>query len=119
VEAHQSAAERGITLVPDKRREGTNLLAWNPAAAFRTRYGAGSFRKHCDHARELGIPTNICLLPGAGLDIDEPDDLLQLALSGDAGVAPATRDFLRHNTALRQLLASTDTHKIHTERVRA
>lgn len=116
IDAHRNVTTPAVTLVPDSRRDGTNLMAWNPASAFRTCYGAASFRKHCEQARELGMAANVCLLPAAALDIDEPDDLLRLAAMDAANVAQATREFLRNNSSIMNRLQA-GLHQ--TERIRA
>ena len=54
---------------------GTNLLACGSARTLPLCFGSGSFRKHCDAARERGL--EVCVLPPGALelDIDRPQDL--------------------------------------------
>lgn len=65
----------GITVVPDRRRDGTNVLAVPTAADFRFAYGAGSFARHRVEAARLGIPLRIVDDPELGWDVDLPADL--------------------------------------------
>jgi 2-phospho-L-lactate guanylyltransferase len=100
VEVHTGAATPAVTLAPDARRDGTNLLAWNPATAFRTQYGPASFSSHCAQASELGIAPTICMLPGASLDIDEPDHLGKLIMTLSDAAESRTGRFLAQNGLL-------------------
>ncbi|MEA3077110.1 MAG: 2-phospho-L-lactate/phosphoenolpyruvate guanylyltransferase [Actinomycetota bacterium] len=70
----------GITLVPDRREDGTNVLGLPLTAAtegFAFAYGPGSFARHLAEARErVGIDVRIARLPDLQWDVDVPDDLL-------------------------------------------
>jgi 2-phospho-L-lactate guanylyltransferase len=65
-----------ITLVPDRRDDGTNVAAVPTGTAFELSYGPGSFRRHVDAAMALGLPLQVCRHPTLSLDIDTPADLL-------------------------------------------
>lgn len=65
----------GVTLVPDRRDDGTNVAAVPAAAGFRFAYGAGSFRRHAAEARRLGLGLRVVRAPELGWDVDVPDDL--------------------------------------------
>ena len=65
----------GLTLVPDRHGVGTNALACAPPDAVAPSFGAGSFARHLEAARDAGIPATVLRLPGLGLDIDTPEDL--------------------------------------------
>jgi 2-phospho-L-lactate/phosphoenolpyruvate guanylyltransferase len=65
----------GVTLVPDRRRDGTNVIAVPAAAGFRFSYGRGSFSRHCAEAARLGLITRIVRDPDLGWDVDLPVDL--------------------------------------------
>ena len=47
----------GVTLVPDRHRDGTNVLCVPAGAGFAPAYGAGSFRAHRAEAARLGLVT--------------------------------------------------------------
>ncbi len=71
-------AAPGLTLVPDRHGVGTNALACAPPDAVAPSFGAGSFARHLEAARNAGIPATVLRLPGLGLDIDTPEDLRAL-----------------------------------------
>ena len=66
----------GVTLVPDRRGDGTNVAAVPAACGFGFAYGPGSFRRHCDEVRRLGLPLRVLRDPALGWDVDLPDDLV-------------------------------------------
>ncbi len=68
----------GLALVPDRHGVGTNALACSPPHAIAPSFGAGSFARHLQAARNAGIPATVLRLPGLGLDIDTPEDLRAL-----------------------------------------
>lgn len=86
VAAHRATRGPAVTIAPDRRHSGTNLLAWRALPRFETRYGIDSLQRHCAQARALGAELAVCDLPGACCDIDEPEDLLLL------GGMPATNE---------------------------
>ena len=54
----------GITLVPDRYGNGTNVIALPAGAGFRFSYGPGSFARHRAEAERLGLPVQV---------LDRPD----------------------------------------------
>ncbi len=66
----------GITIVPDRRREGTNVLAVPADGRFSFAYGPGSFARHLDQARRLGVPVRVADAPRLAWDVDLPEDLV-------------------------------------------
>ncbi|MDB6061073.1 MAG: hypothetical protein JWM78_1176 [Verrucomicrobiaceae bacterium] len=87
---HNSGGEHAVTIAPDRRRGGSNLLAWRPLQKFHVQYGVDSFARHCAQARAIDAQLTICDLPGARCDIDEPEDLLLMLAQ--------TTDSAAHNT---------------------
>ena len=75
----------GVTLVPDRRDDGTNVACVPAASRFRFAYGPGSFRRHGAETRRLGLPLRVVREPRLGWDVDVPDDL---ALGELASLAP-------------------------------
>ncbi|HEX6238484.1 MAG TPA: 2-phospho-L-lactate guanylyltransferase [Acidimicrobiales bacterium] len=65
----------GVTLVPDRRADGTNVAAVPTDAGFRFSYGAGSFARHRAEAARLGLPARLVQDPQLGWDVDLPADL--------------------------------------------
>lgn len=70
--------ERGplVTLVPALADRGTNAIAATPAHAVPFRFGRSSFAAHLAAAKERGAEVRSFVLPGLGLDLDRPADLL-------------------------------------------
>ncbi len=65
----------GVTLVPDRRRDGTNVAAVPTGRGFTFAYGKGSFDRHRAEARRLGLQLRVVRDPDLGWDVDVPDDL--------------------------------------------
>ncbi|HEX6167935.1 MAG TPA: 2-phospho-L-lactate guanylyltransferase [Acidimicrobiales bacterium] len=65
----------GVTLVPDRRFDGTNVLALPTGSDFRFSYGAGSFGRHRAEAARLDLPARIVADPHLAWDVDLPADL--------------------------------------------
>lgn len=65
----------GVTLVPDRRDDGTNVVCVPTAAGFRFSYGPGSFRRHLAEAVRLGVAHRVVREPRLGWDVDLPADL--------------------------------------------
>lgn len=65
----------GVTLVPDRHDDGTNVAVIPAGAGFRFAYGAGSFTRHVAETRRLGLALRVARRPELGWDVDTPDDL--------------------------------------------
>ncbi|MDQ1396482.1 MAG: 2-phospho-L-lactate/phosphoenolpyruvate guanylyltransferase [Acidimicrobiaceae bacterium] len=65
-----------VTLVPDRREDGTNVACVPAAAGFQFAYGPGSFARHAVEARRLGMGLRIVREPSLGWDVDLPGDLV-------------------------------------------
>ena len=65
----------GITLVPDRHGDGTNVIALPSRCGFRFSYGPGSFERHRSECRRLGVPVRVLALPDLAIDVDWPADL--------------------------------------------
>lgn len=102
---HRRAGAAAVTIAPDRRRSGTNLLAWRPLSLFSACYGVDSFMLHCAQARQLEIESTICDLPGARCDIDEPEDLLFLIAQPGRTAAVTSLAFLRDSGIAARLHA--------------
>ena len=76
----------GITLVPDRFGNGTNVIALPTDVGFRFSYGPGSFARHRAEAVRIGLPVHVLDLPDLAWDIDEPEDMEAPAI--DTSVAP-------------------------------
>jgi 2-phospho-L-lactate guanylyltransferase len=70
----------GLTLVPDRRDDGTNVVSLPAGSGFTFSYGPASFRRHAAAARALGLAVRVVREPRLGWDVDEPADLAHPAL---------------------------------------
>jgi 2-phospho-L-lactate guanylyltransferase len=75
----ECAPDHGSVLVPAADGRGTNAAWRRPAGLFPLRFGNDSFKPHLTAARATHRPCVVLSLPGIALDIDNPDDLRQLA----------------------------------------
>ena len=64
-----------VIIAPDRRKDGTNALLVCPAGIIDYHYGPGSFHKHLDQVKKLGIRLKIITMPDLELDLDLPEDL--------------------------------------------
>lgn len=69
------AGYEGITLVPDRHLDGTNVVCIPAASGFQFAYGQGSFARHKVEAERLGLGLRIIDEPLLAWDVDVPDDL--------------------------------------------
>lgn len=71
------AVERRIVLVPDRRDDGTNVMAFPLTSTIRAAYGAGSFGRHLAQAQAApdGIEVEVRDDPDLSIDVDTRDDL--------------------------------------------
>lgn len=91
------ASFEGVTLVPDRHGDGTNVICVPTTAGFEFAYGAGSCARHQAIAEALGLPTRVVPDVHLGWDVDMPADLqLPIDLELPVEVADLVRD---HRTA--------------------
>lgn len=83
------AGDAEFTIVPARDLGGSNCICCSPPDCMKFGFGEDSFRRHLGFARELGIRPRVTKLPGLGLDIDTPDDLLLLISRLKAGKIPS------------------------------
>ena len=77
-----------VVLVPDRRRDGTNVMSRPCDVRLHAAYGAGSFRSHLAAALSADLPVSIRIDPRLSIDIDTIDDCR------DPLVAPLLRTVL-------------------------
>ena len=65
----------GVTLVPDRRDDGTNVSPLPTDVRVPFSYGPGSFARHRAEAARLGLPARVVRDPHLGWDVDLPADL--------------------------------------------
>jgi len=78
----------GITLVPDRYGNGTNVMALPADARFQFSYGPGSFARHRAEAHRLGLVVRILDRPDLAWDVDEPADVVPVAATGRIDALP-------------------------------
>jgi 2-phospho-L-lactate guanylyltransferase len=74
----EAAAPGRPAFVPSRSGLGTNGVALAPPGAMPLTFGEPSFEKHLATARARGLEPRILALPGLGLDVDAPNDLVAL-----------------------------------------
>jgi len=67
--------DEGVTLVPDRLGNGTNVLRVPAQSGFRFSYGPGSFARHLGECERLGLAPRVLDVPGLAFDVDLPADL--------------------------------------------
>ena len=72
------AAGDGVTLVPDRDDDGTNVLVVPAAGGFRFAYGPGSFAAHLAEAERLGLAATVVRDDDLAWDVDTAEDLAGL-----------------------------------------
>jgi 2-phospho-L-lactate guanylyltransferase len=77
LELHEKAPS--MTIVPAYDELGSNCIALSPPTAVPLSFGPNSYFPHLETARKLGLAMQTPKLPGLGLDIDTPEDLLKLS----------------------------------------
>jgi 2-phospho-L-lactate guanylyltransferase len=78
----------GVTLVPDRRLDGTNVVAVPTDAGFTFAYGPGSFARHRAEAQACGLPARIVRDDRLAWDVDLPADLAWPTVDPDASPGP-------------------------------
>ncbi len=100
--SQQLYADRAMVIAPDSQGQGTNALLVRPPGALAYQFGPGSFQRHCQQARELGLAWHIDRSPRLGLDVDLPADLehwlaIEQADRGPAGEPSPLEEIIMHD----------------------
>lgn len=78
--ALDAAAASPIVLLPDRMASGTNAVIVSPPTRMQQFYfGLNSLQLHCNAAKALGLTPAVLQLSGFSFDVDQPEDLRQLA----------------------------------------
>jgi 2-phospho-L-lactate guanylyltransferase len=110
IAVHRGA--RAFTIAPARDRRGSNAVLCTPAGAVPLRFGDDSFLPHLAAARARGIEPLIVELPRIGLDIDCPDDLLELLAAGSGTRAHALLVQWKLDRDAVESLAAQPAHRI-------
>jgi len=65
----------GVTLVPDRHGDGTNVIVIPTDSGFVFSYGPASFARHHAEAQRLGLDVRVIHNDRLAWDVDRPDDL--------------------------------------------
>jgi 2-phospho-L-lactate guanylyltransferase len=65
----------GVTLIPDRHGDGTNVIRLPVGCGFRFSYGPGSFERHRMECTRIGMPVTVLRDHALGFDVDWPADL--------------------------------------------
>jgi 2-phospho-L-lactate guanylyltransferase len=74
-----------LVMVSDREGRGTNAMRLDPAIDFRLHFGPDSLAMHKREAAALELPVKVIDNPRVRLDIDTPDDIDALEVSGPDG----------------------------------
>ncbi len=109
-----TAGALDLLLVPDRLRDGTNILLTESGRLPAFHYGQGSFAAHRAAAAARDLAVDELFLERAALDIDQPADLIDawLRLRGDS--ATHTGAFLDRSEIARRLAALSELYAANT-----
>lgn len=65
----------GVTIVPDRHLDGTNVICIPTDAGFGFAYGPDSFTRHRQEAVKLGLVHRVIIDDALSWDVDRPEDL--------------------------------------------
>jgi 2-phospho-L-lactate/phosphoenolpyruvate guanylyltransferase len=68
----------GVTIAPDRRHRGTNLLRVPTTARFAMHFGRDSYRAHLAECARLGLAVEVLERDDLAFDVDVPSDLAEL-----------------------------------------
>lgn len=100
--SQQLYAGAAMVIAPDGQEQGTNALLVRPPGTLAYQFGPGSFQRHCQQARDLGLAWHIDRSARLGLDVDLPADLehllaIERADSALAAEQPASEENIMHD----------------------
>ncbi len=79
----------GVTLVPDRHGDGTNVIELPTGCGFHFSYGPGSFERHRAECGRIGLDARVLRVPALAHDVDWPDDLMTAGVRRYAGAVVA------------------------------
>lgn len=98
-------AAPALVIVPSRDGTGTNAILRTPPCLFPSRFGSGSFAKHCQEARRVGA--QVIIRHNARLEMDVDDEADLRALVQQDLSATETGTWLRQNGILARLQQSS------------
>lgn len=100
-EDHQSPS---AIIVPSRDGTGTNAILRRPPDLFPSHFGSGSLAKHIKEAEKAKVRCRLLNLPRIALDIDEPEDLIELIKSGQGSALGELIVEMKVDDRLKQLI---------------
>lgn len=104
IATHESACSTtdvpAMTIVPARDEQGSNCIVLSPPTAAPLRFGPNSYFPHLEMAQKLELSLNTPKLFGIGLDIDTPEDLLEL---GRQSVQTRAQNYLQKYKILERI----------------
>ncbi len=82
-----AGSAHSVGVAPDRARQGTNGLCLEPSLEFAFSFGPGSFVRHLEHVRQLGMQCVTVESAGLAFDVDLPEDFAHLGELERAGYA--------------------------------
>ena len=73
------SGEPEFMIVPARDLGGSNCVVASPPDCVEFGFGEDSFRRHLRLAKMSEVEPQVAKLPGIGLDVDTPEDLVDLA----------------------------------------
>jgi len=98
-------AAPALVIVPSRDGTGTNAILRTPPSLFPSRFGSGSFAKHCQEARRAGAQVIIRRNARLEMDVDDEADLRALVQQDLSSTETGT--WLRQNGILARLQQSS------------
>jgi 2-phospho-L-lactate guanylyltransferase len=74
----EAGSAHSVGIAPDRARQGTNGLCLEASLEFAFSFGPGSFVRHLEHVRQLGMQCVPVESAGLAFDVDLPEDLAHL-----------------------------------------
>jgi 2-phospho-L-lactate guanylyltransferase len=80
----------GVVVVADRHETGTNALLLHPPTAIAPSFGPGSCARHQELAAAAGVSCRVAHVPSLAIDVDTPEDLVELSRLLEASRVKAT-----------------------------
>ena len=97
IRQHRASASATLSIAPDRRGGGSNMICLPAASGFDFCYGENSFTAHCHQTQALGLNCQVFHAAGSACDIDELEDLLQLLMPDWVQRASSTLEYLHRS----------------------
>lgn len=78
LDTHLGETPRAALIVPDRHDTGTNALVLSPPDVFQPAFGPDSCARHVSRARAAGISFALEEVESLAMDLDTPEDMLEL-----------------------------------------